>query len=394
MGKKIDEMEFEFADNEFEGTPLGDLPDEDEAQSGRGKPAASAEELFEVVDDETDDDDTPAVRKPAAKDEGDGGEEDDEGNGGAEAADDDEVEVVPDEDDDGGPDDDFDLTVSEEEMESYSAGVQKRIRQFTRKLRGLERRAGRVEAENQEAVRVIQTQQEQLKQMRELIANGEKQYVAAATAAANATLAQARAEYRQALESGEAEKIAEANEKVAAAAAQLAQVSNYRPVAPQIEANLNALDAQVKARMAAAATDAVPAADPYAMAWMAKNPWFNSKRPNDVAMRNYAIEFAKRLEAEGLDPIADHKEYYSEINAEMRRRFPERFRKAQPKPNAGKPNPGNRPPVAGAASRAGKNGAPGAKIQVPARMVRLAQKLGIPVKEYMAEYTRMYGKQK
>jgi hypothetical protein len=389
MGKKLNEMEFEFADNEFEGTPLGDLPGESDVDSGK-RTATSPEELFEVVDD--DEYDAATQRKPAEDAKGDGDEDAAESDGepDVEAVAEDDIEVVADEGDDGGPDEDFDLSISEEEMESYSAGVQQRIRQFTRKVRGLERRAMRVEAENQEAVRIIQAQQERLMQMRELIANGEKQYVAVATAAANAQLAQARAEYRQALESGEPDKIAEANEKVAAATAQLSQLSNYRPVAPQVDATLNALSEQVKARLQAPAAESVPPADPYAMAWMAKNPWFNSRRPADVAMRNYAIEFAKRLEAEGLDPIADHKEYYAEINAEMRRRFPERFRKAQPKTVAGKPAT-SRPPVAGAANRAAKPTA-GNKVQVPARMVRLAQKLGIPVKEYMAEYNRLYNK--
>ena len=63
------------------------------------------------------------------------------------------------------------------------------------------------------------------------------------------------------------------------------------------------------------------------MKWHEKNRWFG----RDDAMTGYALGFHKQLvERDGVMP--DQPEYYSRLNQEMRRRFPDRFEKVRTAP--------------------------------------------------------------
>lgn len=277
--------------------------------------------------------------------------------------------------------------ISAEEMESFSDKVQNRIRKKTRLQRAAERRADRKAAEADEAIRLVQILQAQNQQMKRLIANGETQYVAAAKAAGTAALATAQAKLKQALSDGDADKIIEAQTELTRAATAASAADQYRAVAPEIERDAGVIDARVKDFNDKRQTQEFEP-DPAAKRWMNRNEWFN----RDARMRSYAIEYAKELEADGYDPIADAKDYYKEIDKEMRKRFPEKF------PDDGEDRParrattqqGNKRPVAAARSAGpvAKNG----KIRVTESMVRTAQRLGLSVADYAREYAKTYPK--
>lgn len=282
--------------------------------------------------------------------------------------------------------DEDDDEISAEEMESFSDKVQSRIRKKTRLQRAAERRADRKAAEADEAIRLVQLLQAQNQQMRQLITNGETQYVAAAKAAGTAALASAQAKLRQALSDGDADKIIEAQTELARATAAASAADQYRAVAPEIERDVGVIDARVKDFNTKRQTQEFEP-DPAAKRWMNRNEWFNK----DQRMRSYAIEYAKELESDGYDPIADAKDYYKEIDKEMRKRFPEKFSDEEdetPQRRAAKPQ-GKRP-VAPARSSGpvAKNG----KIRVTESMVRTAQRLGLSVADYAREYAKTYPK--
>lgn len=349
------------------------------------------------------DDDTPydAFKKTTASDEDD--EDDLEGgvevdlnppkakkSKDADEDDEDDIEVVKEVAGSAKKDEDVDEDedeISAEEMETYSSKVQSRIRKQTRLQRAAERRADRKAAEADEAIRLVQLLQAQNAQMKQLIANGETQYVAASKAASTAAVAAAQHKLRQALADGDAEKIVDAQTELAAATNVAAQASQYRAVAPDIERDAGVIDARVK-DFAKRQTEQEFEPDPAAQRWISRNEWFNK----DQRMRSFAIEFAKDLEADGYHPIKDAKDYYREIDKEMRKRFPEKFSDDQderPQRRAAQ-QPSNKRPVAAARSSGPvvKNG----KLKVTESMVRTAQRLGIPVAEYAREYAKMYPK--
>jgi hypothetical protein len=283
-----------------------------------------------------------------------------------------------DEDDDGDE-------ISAEEMESYSDKVRNRIRKQTRMQRTAERRAERATKEADQALSIIQAQQEQITRMRMLIANGETQYVNAATVASKSALDAAKSKLRSALEAGDAEGIVNAQAELAQATNAVSQTGQYRAVAPEIERDAGVIDARVKDfAKNRQAQEFEP--DPAAKRWISRNEWFEK----DTRMRSYAIEFAKELEADGYDPIADAKEYYSEINKEMRKRFPEKFDDVEDRPARRAAAAPQRRPVAG--GKPASSGGAQNRVRLTESAVRTAQVLGIPVAEYAKEYQKMYGK--
>lgn len=286
---------------------------------------------------------------------------------------------------------DEDDEISAEEMANYSESVKRRIGKTTRLRRTAERQRDRARAESDEAARIIAVQAQQLERMRQLIANGETQYVAAAKVANESAVAAAQDKLRKALSDGDADSIVAAQTALAQASTAMAQAVNYRAVAPEIEASTQALNAKaqqfVNQRQAQ-----VNEPDPAAKRWMSRNDWFDK----DPVMRSHAIMFAKGLEADGYDPLADAKDYYKEIDSEMRKRFPEKFSSdeadAPPmrrQPTRQQQQPNSRP-VAAARSAGpvvAKN-----KITLTESQVRLANKLGISPADYAREYAKTYPK--
>ena len=297
----------------------------------------------------------------------------------------DEPDVVS--DDEPGETDDFPVDVSTEEMEQYSESVKKRIKQFTSKNKRAERRYQRVINENEQALNIIRAQQNQLKQMQSLIQNGERQYVTAATTAATSALERAKSELKQALGDGDADAIAEAQANLATAATIAAQAKGYQPIAPRVDQDIASLDEGVK-QMVAQTHRRGFEPDAATKRWMERNAWFET----DQRLRNYAIEFARELEADGVNPIEDAKEYYTEIDAEMRRRFPEKFKRMNGNGN-GSTNghrQSTRPPVAGGRPSSAANGKQ--KLTITTSQARLAEKLGLTLKQYAEAYAKEYPK--
>jgi hypothetical protein len=331
---------------------------------------------FSVFEDEDEDAGIAPAGKPATAASG----EDENEN---------EIEVVADDEgtanaapsDADGADD----AVSEEEMAGYSERVKKRIKQMTLKQRTAERKAAEFARENAVAVEVLRRQQEKLKELSALIKNGEAQYVSAATAAHEGSVAAARTALQSAMEEGDPAKIADAQVALTVAVSQLQQAKSYQPVAPKVEQDIEAFTQPVS-RPAEVDADAFEP-DPAAKAWMGKNKWF--VKPADTTerlMRNMAIEYANTLESQGYDPIADADAYYAEINKLMRQRFPEKFPGARPAATQSRSAPS-----AGAGQSAPAGQPAKQKIKITESQARIARKMGIPLAEYAKEYARMYG---
>lgn len=281
--------------------------------------------------------------------------------------------------------------ISAEEMSSFSENVRGRIHKQTRLQRAAERRAERFRGEADEATRIIALQAQQLDRLQKLVATGEGQYVTAAKAASAAAVSSAQQKLKQAMTDGDADKIVEAQTELGRATASLTQADQYRAVAPEVERDTAAVAHRVKTFVDARQTTQNEP-DPAAGRWMNRNKWFQK----DPGMTNYAIQFAKGLETDGVDPIEDAAYYYGEIDKEMKRRFPDKLTQA------GDDEPGARRtqqrqqqqrtqsrPVASARS-SGPVVSKG-KIQLTESQVRLANTLGLSLQDYAKEYVKTYG---
>ena len=260
---------------------------------------------------------------------------------------------VADDERDGEPD-----IPGEEEVRGYAKDVQKRIGNMTARIHAERRRADGVAREHQEAVNLAQRLLSENNQLKGVIEQGEKVLMGEHRGRLQGAIDQAKIAYREAHEAGDAAGMIAAQENLAKAVAQMERAAGYRPMQMQREDDtiLRAPPQQEQGQV-----------DPEAAKWAEKNKWFG----RDDAMTGYALGFHKHLiEREGITP--DQPDYYKKLNAEMRRRFPDRFRGSLPERRSAAP--------VGAVSRTGNASA--RTVRITESQAKLARRLGLTVEQY------------
>ena len=268
--------------------------------------------------------------------------------------------------------------LEKDELDQYSDDVKERFKQM-KKVWNDERRAKEAAArEREEALKFAQAQMEENKRLKQRLGVGERVFIQEVTKAANTELAVAKDKLKQAYESGDAENIAAAQEAMTDAKLRLKQYEGFRPSLQEEESRVQE-NYQVTTPQAPA-----QAIDPKADAWKRNNTWFGV----DEEMTALALGLHEKLVRSGVDPRGD--EYYQQIDATMRRRFPEAFEDAEEgtRPQRevaktatkSKPSTNVAPVTRGTAPR---------QIRLTATQVALAKKLGLSNEQYARELMKL-----
>jgi hypothetical protein len=200
--------------------------------------------------------------------------------------------------------------VTEEELESYGDKVRRRIKEISH-LRHDERRAKEAALrEREELERVAKTLMAENSRLKKYVSTGEEVYAGTLKSAAEAELQIAKKKYKDAHEAFDADALVEAQSELLAAQLKLEKANNFKPTP------LQESDPVVESQQNVQAT---PKPDEKTLRWQAKNQWFG---PDDE-MTAIALVRHKQLVNSGVDPRSD--EYYEQIDAHMRRRFPDFF---------------------------------------------------------------------
>ena len=141
---------------------------------------------------------------------------------------------------------------------------------------------------------------EENRQLKQRLGTGEKVFISEVTKSANAELDNAKASLKRAYESGDPDKITEAQEALTDAKLRLKEVSNFKP-------SVQEEDFSVQNQPQ---TQAPPRAnpDPKAEAWKQNNEWFGS----DEEMTALALGLHEKLVRSGVDPTSD--DYYRRVD--------------------------------------------------------------------------------
>ena len=177
---------------------------------------------------------------------------------------------------------------------------------------------------------------------------------------ANSELERAKALYKDAYESGDAEAVVDAQENLTAAKIKVDRVNNFKLPALQEEetpVNLQTESAPV-------------AADARANEWARNNPWFNS----DEEMTSLALGLHAKLQKNGVAVGSD--EYYESIDSRMRQVFPDYFEDTEEEVEVDQPR--KQPNVVAPATR---STAP-KKIRLTQTQVNIAKRLGLTPEQY------------
>ena len=188
----------------------------------------------------------------------------------------------------------------EAEMDRVSSeAVQKRFNQLTHRYHDERRAKEAAAAEQAEAIRVAQLLIEENKKLKGRLFEGDKENI-------KRELDTAKQEFKEAYNSGDADRLADAQEKLTEAKFKASQIDDDANFS--LQQQNSEVQSQQPQRL-----------EPKTQAWLDKNSWYGV----DPDMSYLAMGIHRRLEQSGVPVGSDY--YFSQIDEEMRRRFPEKF---------------------------------------------------------------------
>lgn len=266
---------------------------------------------------------------------------------------------------------------NDDEIAQYSEGVQKRIKKLRYEFH--EERRAKEEAARQldQATSLAKRLMEDKKRMEDALRKGEEILVENAKSRVESDLQVARQKFREAYEAGDADALAEAQERIAELSVQKVSAVNYRPVYGEERA-----EQQVKPSEYQQVTPRP--VDPKAADWAKRNTWFG----RDQLMTDYAKHVHDRIVVfDRVDPRSE--EYWQTLDGEMRKRFPEMFDDHEDS----RSERGERRQASNVVAPASRSTAakPRKQVKLTATEVALAKRLGLTVEQYAAEKMKGQG---
>jgi hypothetical protein len=274
--------------------------------------------------------------------------------------------------------------ITEDELNNYSDKVKKRLQHFSKGFHD-ERRAKEQALREREALetytKALLSENQQLKGS---VDKGHNALIESAKVQVQNELANARQKYKTAYDSGDTDAIIAAQEALNSAQMRMDKVSSLKPrTATAADTTLQSAANNVQQPQSAPSAAQRPVSnDVKADAWREENSWFGS----DDEMTAYALGYHSKLVKSGVDPKSD--EYYEQINARMRKMFPEQFEDADLEDEPEKPKPRNATNVVAPATR---STAP-RKVRLSESQVAIARKLGVPLEEYAKQVANLQRK--
>jgi hypothetical protein len=259
---------------------------------------------------------------------------------------------------------------TDDEIESYTQGAQKRIKELTHARHDERRAKEALLREKQELERLAQHYVSENNKLKQYVSNGTEQYGAMAKTAAEAELDKARRDYKAAQESFDSDAILAAQEALFEAKTKVQNAQNFRPPPLQNE------NYEVQQRQQAPEP---VRADEKTLRWQAKNQWFGTDGFEEVT--SFALGLHQKLVNNGVDPRSS--EYFERIDARVKSTFPEVFGDAEDRKAADSP----RRPTSVVAPAARSSGAK--KIQLTPTQVALAKKYGLTPQQYAVEVAKL-----
>jgi hypothetical protein len=260
---------------------------------------------------------------------------------------------------------------TDDEINSYSDGVQKRIKELTHARHDERRAKEALLREKQELERLAQHMANENKKLKEYVKSGTEQYAESIKKVAENDLESAKRKYKDAYETGDSDAMLEAQEALTEAKMKTEAAKNFR-VAP-----LQADEVDVQTQQTQVPRQEV---DDKTVRWQAKNRWFGADGYEEVT--SFALGLHQKLVNSGVDPRSD--DYYERIDARMKSTFPDIFGETEDKPRSGD---GSKRPTSVVAPATRSTGA--RKVQLTPTQVALAKKYGLTPQQYAAEVAKL-----
>lgn len=269
--------------------------------------------------------------------------------------------------------------LDKDNFQDYSKKVKTRIDQMKKVWHDERRAKESALREQQEAISLAQKMFEENKRLKATLSEGEKQFVSTVQGAADIELEMAKRVYRDAYESGDTERIMDAQQKLTEANLKQDRAKSFRP---SIQIPENDVQIQQTYRQ-----PEQPQVDPLTSKWLESNAWYGP----DEEMTALALGTHAKLEKEFGKGYIGTEDYFNRIDETMRKRFPENFSgevEVDTQTGGGKPSSrteSRSSPVVAPATRSTAS----KRIVLKASQVALAKKLGLTPEQYAREMQKL-----
>jgi hypothetical protein len=259
---------------------------------------------------------------------------------------------------------------TDDEIETYSEGVKKRIKELTHARHDERRVKEATMREKQELERMAQHLLSENNKLKQYVNNGEQQYAVTIQNATEAELNMARRKLKEAHEAFDTDAIILAQEELADAKMRATAAKNFRPTPLQYDSDVVQTSQQVPEA-------AQP--DDKTLRWQARNQWFGQSGYEELT--SFSLGLHQKLVNSGIDPRSD--EYFERIDARMKATFPDIFG-GQSRPKSGD---GSKKPSTVVASATRSTGVK--RIQLSPTQVALAKKFGLTPQQYAVQVAKL-----
>lgn len=263
--------------------------------------------------------------------------------------------------------------IENDDLEEYSKEAKQRLLQMKKLINDERREKEQALREQQEAIRVAQTILEENKKLKGSLTSGEKVLVDNVKVSAARDLEVAKKAYKDAYDSGDSELLVNAQEQLTEAKLKMNQFENYKYQYDEetFKNQENAVQSQLQQSQPARL-------DSKTQAWLDKNSWYGT----DDDMSFLAMGIHRRLERDGVPIGSDH--YWSSIDTEMHKRFPEKFAGESPSETKDSVRQKSSTVVAPATRSTSPK-----KIRLTQTQLALAKKFKLSPEQYAMELTKL-----
>jgi hypothetical protein len=260
---------------------------------------------------------------------------------------------------------------TDDEIESYSDGVKKRIKELTHARHDERRAKEALLREKQELERLAQHMVSENNRLKQYVNSGTEQFAASQLSLAETEVEKAKRQLKEATEAFDTDGVVAAQDALMDAKIKFQAAKNFRHTPLQVEES----DVQTQQTQVSR-----PELDDKTVRWQAKNQWFGSAGYEEVT--SFALGLHQKLVNSGVDPRSD--EYFERIDARMKSTFPEVFGGSDDRPKSGDSSKRPTSVVAPATRSTGAR-----KVQLTPTQVALAKKYGLTPQQYAAEVAKL-----
>ena len=260
--------------------------------------------------------------------------------------------------------------IDNDDLEEYSGKAKERLLQMKKVMHDERRAKEEALREQAESLRVAQQLVNENKNLKGRLSTGEQTLVNNYKENMVRELDDAKREYKDAYDSGDSDRLGEAQEKLIEVKMKAKQIEDYRPEFSNETLQPQESDVQIQ--------QPTKRLEPKTQEWLDKNSWYGS----DDDMSYLAMGIHRRLERQGVALGSEH--YFSVIDTEMRQRFPEKFddetSEPEVKPSAKRPSNVVAPATRSTSPK---------KIRLTPTQVQLAKKFNLTPEQYARELTKL-----